>query len=754
MSEDKKGGSGNMDIEGMASGYPKAPVEQTAPKAEVRSASFNKPEIKTNPVSGDVRVGLKTGQGMGSYFSRTGNGSCSMDYGAAGAGPGFGSPSTTIKYRAIRPDLVNNCLAAEVLLPKDLRNQHKLFRQIYLFDFIAGPATELWSSIPWSTFHLVGVSDPAKMRIFEEAIDKLDLPAHLPWMTTEFLMMGKLCVHLLFDQTKGYWNDMIIHNPDYIRITPVPLAGHDPLVDLMPDPTLVQFANSTDRRLRALAQGINPKLRLQLATGRAIPLDPTNTLYLPRRCSPYDSIGTSMYLRLLDLVAFERAIMTATIAVAYRRAGPLRVVQMGGETWEPTPDEMDEMARMILNAEEDPTGSVIVVRRDVDFSSQPNLGAETWKMSDEWSFLQEAKLKALGLSDTFISGEATYSTADMTLSVFLERIRTLRALFTGKFVYNKILEPLAHVHQMYKTTRAQLDHRIRVGTNTGSPAVDIPSVIWKKQLTPQGDSNYLSILETIEGKGVPITLKTWATAGALDLEAEMDQLDHDKEIREKIKNWKESITPPEEAAGGGNLFGSLENEKEESAMLKTGALNKELPITKHPFYNKMSRKFLNVSVDFINERVVSHLDGFDRKSKWEKKNTLEKIKQEVQRMSQRDKDTVMYLLKVCGLPSTSVSNVSAHYFIEQLQNRVKPDSVTYWQTLYSILGARGNNGSGPGPDFSKHVPKVSLKGIAGLKEQKLMENSLPPTNILTGVVRSSEINPAGDTHETNPSTAN
>jgi hypothetical protein len=46
----------------------------------------------------------------------------------------------------------------------------------------------------------------------------------------------------------------------------------------------------------------------------------------------------------------------------------------------------------------------------------------------------------------------------------------------------------------------------------------IPTIEWDKKLMPEGDEEQLNILEKLEEKGIPLSLRSWAAAGGIDLD--------------------------------------------------------------------------------------------------------------------------------------------------------------------------------------------------------------------------------------------
>ena len=110
--------------------------------------------------------------------------------------------------------------------------------------------------------------------------------------------------------------------------------------------------------------------------------------------------------------------------------------------------------------------------------------------------------------------------------------------------YEKLFPVLAKVHELYERSEADLKHGVR--TSKGKKRLLIPKVHWQKQLRPEADADYLNVLDMVAGKGVPITLRTWASAAGLDLDSLIRNLEEDAKLREKIKK----LMPQQEETGG------------------------------------------------------------------------------------------------------------------------------------------------------------------------------------------------------------
>lgn len=479
---------------------------------------------------------------------------------------GFGANNSAMQdyFNPVR-DRLDRGSVIEEWIPHSLPALNRMFRQIYARDAIAGPAVDIWSMLPWSEFDIVGLEDeyPDVAQFYKDALIPIFTPETLESISKEYLVHGRFCGNLLFDNAKGYWTDLIPNDPDFIEVKPNPLINADPFVDLRVSPGLMQFMYDPDPRV-AFARGQIPShfLNMIRATG-LIPLDPFNTLWVARKISPYDTVGTSLLTRILPYWAIEKPLLNATVIAARRRAGAILHVTMettpeqGGM---PTSSELQEIAGMFIQADTDPVGSVVATRAGIT-ATEVSQGGQIWKLSDEGPFLVENKMRAVGVTEAWLTGEASYNNYDDNRSIFMDQVRTLRERIVAKTIMAKA-EVLARLHGFVRTKKSRVDHRIKVKKldkyiynrelnrptfpnlsieeAMAIPREDLilPTIQFDKTLKAEGDMHLLELVEKIEEKGVPITLRTWANLGGISLDDQVNDMATDMELKKQIKDMK------------------------------------------------------------------------------------------------------------------------------------------------------------------------------------------------------------------------
>lgn len=526
------------------------------------------------------------GMGGGSFGTGTGNGAGTFgDPGLSATSFGGGMSGATVdRYNPIR-DRLDEGSIVEDWIPRDASGLDEMFKLMYNRDHIAGVVVDLIAELLWSEFDLLGIQDPVILNIYRDSMEAIDPLTTGPETTREYLTIGRNMSSLIFNKERGIFTDIISHDPSFVRLTPIPIKGFDPKIDLIPSPAMRAFVESVDPRdldarkalpaayieaIRAAGSGsagtssYKPTQQYMGSSNRndtfGIPLDPINTLFLSRRTFGYDNLGTSLYTRLITFWALEKALINATMASARRRSRSILHVKAGIDNiWEPTAQEMDNLAGMYIQADEDPVGAVVCTRTGVD-TNEIRSGNDFYKWSDEWALLNEGKLRALGANDALLTGDATYNNQESARMFFMEKVLKLRETLTKRIYYNKLFPLIARIHGFRKRTTAELSHRIRLTGDTKTAVqltqrqaleippseLIIPTISWRKELVSNINEGKLDIYEKLEEKGVPIHLRDWAAAGNVDLDYQMSALEDDADLRKLVNKWKKTYEVPEE----------------------------------------------------------------------------------------------------------------------------------------------------------------------------------------------------------------
>lgn len=453
--------------------------------------------------------------------------------------------------------------AMEGLVPKEPNKLHELYRAIYKWDSVSGAACDLTAMIPFSDFSLAGVNDSAILHIYEDSLNHLDLRTNIAPLVVEYLTIGQVVGSLVFNESQGIFTDLIVQEISNCKLEQIPLQGYDPKIDLTVPSSFRKFLLSPDVRDVEARKELSPHLVKKLLSGK-VALDPLTTLFLSRKTYPQD-MGTSYLSRVIPFFMLEQILLAGTITGAQRRQRAIMHIMAGDEDWDPSESDLSELIEMFMSADLDPSGAIIATKNNVSVE-EVRQGGDFWKVTDEWDGLTYAKMRALGISESFLSREATFNNMDAALSIFMESLIALRYAITRALFYTKLFPMLARVHRFVKRSSAELDHNIRItGTAKDIPISELvmPTVNWHKQLAPNYDMQYLDILATIQDQGVPVPLRTWAAAGGMAVDKITESLDDDIELRTQFKDWEDRKAElgGDDAGGDADAWGSTENLK-------------------------------------------------------------------------------------------------------------------------------------------------------------------------------------------------
>ena len=612
-------------------------------KSSYGGGSDNSSLGKVVTASGTGGPGSGGGGGMGGGFPGSGT-------------SGFGRVNSGGQYDISRYNPTHDHLEigsiVEDWMPRDQAGMSQLWRLIYTRDAIVGPAVDLYSNLPYSECRLTGIKDPAILRIYEDTMERLDIVTMMPDLVREFLTIGRFCASLMFDSKLGLFTDWIVHDPDFLRIEPIPIRGFDPKIDLVASPAMKNFLQSSDPRDLSARSQLPPHYFEQFEKQGVYKLDPLNTIFVPRRCSPYDYVGTSFLTRIVNFWALEKSLVESTVTNARRRTRAITHISAGLENiWEPTEEEIHAIAGLFIQADEDPVGAVVATRTGVE-TNEVKSGADFWKLSDEWAFLTEGKMRALGISDAFLSGDATYNNMETALSVFMESLRTLRQYMDRRVFYEKVFATLARVHGFVKhDSRSKgvrgLGPNLHYEKALRIPREDLlmPKIQWDKKLQPEGDMNFMEMLAQADAAGVPVTIKQWSSAAGINLEEAMQELPEDAALRKKIGEWRKQFT------GSSSL--------EQEVMSSAGKI-KSLPVW------DSNGRFVILGADEALEIVGHFFSSAENALKLtDKKETMRVISGMVEGNSVKT-ELMAYLLKRIGvktalsIPEKTITAISEH----------------------------------------------------------------------------------------------
>jgi len=483
-----------------------------------------------------------------------------------------GMQNTSVGQMPIEVDV--DPLLKDIVFSEDLEQKkliNRLYRDIYYNDCVCGSAVDMLSTLPFSDFTLGGISDKKAMRSFQETLERLNVRTMLPHLSTDHLVDGAFIGSLLFNRTSKRFFDIMPHRNDNCKIDSLPFYGQDPIITAaIPDDVRATLSGDGPR-VQKLRDRLGDDI-VGLLQQEALELDPMTTVYVPRKTFTTGE-GVSFFRRVLPIYLLEKNLFRGTLVESARRQRGILHIQLGdGDQWEPTVADMEFMTELFMNADADPLGAIIATRLGVE-TQEIRQGGDFWKVTDTWDGTATFKLRALGISESFLSGEANYATADTSLTVFIESIRAYRDMLTRKLFYNKIFPLVSLVNGYTVNERGKLirkdglldskNMQANLDKMADGSRLLIPNVHWAKQLKPEGDTQYLDMLQQLTERGIPVPLRAIAAAGGFNLDSLLSDGDDDLELLKRVSEYNKNVGdikkkygPKGEEGGGMGGFAS------------------------------------------------------------------------------------------------------------------------------------------------------------------------------------------------------
>ena len=414
----------------------------------------------------------------------------------------------------------------------------------------------------------------------------------LPELSIDYLVLGTFIGTLIFDRKKGLFTDIIPQDLDHCKITPLPFYSQDPIINVTVAKEVTEVLSGTSKRIQRIKKKLGDDIISKLQKG-SFELDPLTTLYIPRRTLSSRE-GISYYKRILPIYLLEKNLFKGTLIESAKRQRAILHIIAGSTEWEPTLADLQYLTELFMNADADPIGAIVATRSDVSVSDIRQ-GGDFWNITSVWADTVPAKLRALGISESFLSGDANFNTTEMALNVFVEQLRAYRDMLTRKIFYDKLFPLISVVNGFYKDPKVAA--RMKKKSNDpedilyelqDNSSLVIPQIHWHKQLKPEGDTEYIGMLNTLAEAGVPISLRAMAAAGGLSLDQLVAEMDEDYKIRKNIADKKGSLEGGTGGGGGGDDGGQDYGEEASAIAERLTTLGYVSP--DNPYVSAVKRK--------------------------------------------------------------------------------------------------------------------------------------------------------------------
>lgn len=361
------------------------------------------------------------------------------------------------------------------------------YRDAYMFDNVAGSAVDIQSSFPFSTYELRGLEDD-ELEIFNRALDQLNILEKMPEISNSYLVDGFFCASLVYDQRHKMFTNALVHDALQCTIQPSQFFNFMPEINVQTSGYTLRMLNSSEPHIQDYINTLPHNFRELLHSG-SFSLNPATTLYVPRK-GLNDRAYLSYLHRILPMYLIEKTMFRGTLIEAARRQRAMTHVTAGDDLWTPTGEELLALVSQFQAAEFDPLGGWVATRNAVS-ASDLRPGGDFWKWTDTADVLVPYKLRALGISEAFLSGDSSYNAQESAYSIFLETMNSYRLHLTNRIFISTLFPMIAVANGLYKPGAEQFK-RGSVSQWLASAAnragLKIPTIHWHKSLTSESSS--------------------------------------------------------------------------------------------------------------------------------------------------------------------------------------------------------------------------------------------------------------------------
>jgi hypothetical protein len=238
------------------------------------------------------------------------------------------------------------------------------------------------------------------------------------------------------------WSAIRVLPPEQIHMDSFPFTD-EKLIELIPDTKtrdIIDRAQAGDPNARRIAQSMPEDVVAAISSGHNIPLntDPdagSFCYYLARKKSQYEPRGHSILERCMRVLVYRDKLRQAQTSISSRHMTPIRLIwcEDGSNV------DVDAIREQVDLALQDPDYSIITnfELHWEEMGSQQRL----LELTGEYEMTDRQLYAGLGVTESLLSGESSYSGDRINLEVINTRYMLLREELQD-MVESKILEPM------------------------------------------------------------------------------------------------------------------------------------------------------------------------------------------------------------------------------------------------------------------------------------------------------------------------
>jgi hypothetical protein len=276
------------------------------------------------------------------------------------------------------------------------------YRDCYYTDGIAGATVDMSSTFPFSDFSLTGLQS-GELDVYNDSLSRLNMRSLMSEISAAYLVDGAFIGTLVFDPASRSFQDVLVHDTANAQISMQPLHSLDPVIKVNSANALNQFLGSDSPYVESMLSAY-PRSIIEAYLEGNVALDPLSTLFVPRR-GLQDSTHTSYLHRVMPSYLFEKVMYRGTLIEAHKRQRSTTHIKMGDENWIPSDEELAMTLGEFQRTEMDPLGAWIATRQGIDIS-EIRSPSDSFKWTEIVDTMVPIKLRALGISEAFLSGDA------------------------------------------------------------------------------------------------------------------------------------------------------------------------------------------------------------------------------------------------------------------------------------------------------------------------------------------------------------
>ncbi|MDB4278161.1 hypothetical protein N9917_01025 [Deltaproteobacteria bacterium] len=237
------------------------------------------------------------------------------------------------------------------------------------------------------------------------------------------------------------WTALRVIPPEQVHIESFPFTD-EKLIEMIPDSKtkdVISKADSGDQHAKRISDSMPQGIVAAVREGKNIPLntdpDAGSFIYhMARKKSQYKGRGTSILQRCIRVLVFRDKLRQANTSIASRHMTPIRIV-WGEDMSEANVDEVREQVDMALM---DPDYSIIT---NFQLNWEEPKGERLLELSGEYDLTDRQLYAGLGVTESLLSGESSYSGDRINLEVINTRYMLLREVIQD-FVEEFLFKPM------------------------------------------------------------------------------------------------------------------------------------------------------------------------------------------------------------------------------------------------------------------------------------------------------------------------